>query len=134
MKDLGCVCLYDFTLTNRLDHLLGREEVKGLLYTKERAHVPARYHTAILYEWVPRIWSVNYGTNDSNGVDKAEWFSSQGLPALAALVNRDATGIVSEHDKAVARRAVIFCVDENLYEEGAQGATRRGPRGQRALL
>ena len=124
-KELGCVCLYDFTLTSRLDHLLGREEVKGLLYTKERAHVPARYHQAIFYEWVPRIWAVNYGTDDSGHVDKSEWFSSQGLPALAALVNRDAAKIVSggEHDKAVARRAVIFCVDDNLYEEGAQGAT-----------
>ena len=125
MKDLGCICLYDFTLTSRLDHRLGREESKGLLYTKERAHVPARYHQAIFYEWVPRMWAVNYGTDGSGGVDKAEWFLSQGLPALAALINRDAAGIErgGEHDIAIARRAVIFCVDENLYEEGAQGAT-----------
>ena len=125
MRDLGCVCLYDFTLTSRLDHLLGREEIKGLLYTKERAHVPARYHTAILYEWVPRIWSVNYGVDDRGQVDKTEWFTSQGLPALAALLRRDATAINSggEHDKAIARRPVIFCVDENLFEESAQGAT-----------
>lgn len=125
IKELGCVSLYDFSLTSRLDQLLGREESKGLLYTKERAHVPARYHQAIFYEWVPRMWSVNYGMDESGGVDKAEWFSSQGLPALAALVNRDAPGIErgGEHDIATARRAVIFCVDENLYEQGAQGAT-----------
>ena len=125
MKDLGCICLYDFTLTSRLDHLLGREEVKGLLYTKERAHVPARYHQAILYEFVPRMWSVNYGVDDRGNVDKTEWFTSQGLPALAALLKRDAAAINSggEHDKAIARRAVIFCVDENLFDQGAQGAT-----------
>ena len=42
-----------------------------------------------------------------------------------ALLKRDAAAINSggEHDKAVARRAVIFCVDESLFEEGAQGAT-----------
>ena len=125
MKDLGCICLYDFTLVSRLDHLLGREEVKGLLYTKERAHVPARYHQCILYEWVPRVWSVNYGVDDRGNVDKTEWFTSQGLPALAALLKRDAAAINSggEHDKAIARRALIFCVDENLFEVGAQGAT-----------
>ena len=44
------------------------------------------------------------------------------MPALAALVHRDAPGIErgGEHDIAIA---VIFCVDENLYEQGAQGAT-----------
>ena len=47
------------------------------------------------------------------------------MPALAALLRRDGTAINSggEHDKAIARRALIFCVDENLFEEGAQGAT-----------
>lgn len=122
-KDLGCICLYDFALTSRLDQVLSREEIKGLLYTKERAHVPARFHQAILYEWIPRMWSVNYGVDDNGSIDKAEWFTSQGLPALAALLNRDATAISGEHDKAIARRAVIFCVDEDLYERGAQGAT-----------
>ena len=95
------------------------------LYTKERAHLPARYHQAIFYEWVPRMWAVNYGTDGSGGVDKAEWFLSQGLPALAALINRVTAGIErgGEHDIAIARRAVIFCVDDTLYEQGAQGAT-----------
>jgi len=125
IKDLGCICLYDFVLASRLDHRLGREEVKGLLYTKERAHVPARYHQAIFHEWVPRMWSVNYGVDDRNAVDETEWFTSQGLPALANLLKRDAEAIANggEHDKAIARRAVIFCVDENLFDQGAQGAT-----------
>ncbi len=125
IKDLGCICLCDFVLASRLDHRLGREEVKGLLYTKERAHVPARYHQAIFHEWVPRMWSVNYGVDDRNAVDETEWFTSQGLPALATLLKRDAEAIANggEHDKAIARRAVIFCVDENLFDQGAQGAT-----------
>ena len=125
MKDLGCSCLYDLTLTSRLDHLLDREEVKGLLYVKERAHVPARYHQAIFYEWVPRMWSVNYGVDDRGNVDRTEWFTSQGYPALAALFKRDAAAILrgGEPDKAIARRSVIFSVDENLFEEAAQGAT-----------
>ena len=41
IKELGCLCLYDFSLVSRLDHRLGREEIKGLLYSKERAHIPA---------------------------------------------------------------------------------------------
>ena len=71
------------------------------------------------------MWSVNYGVDDRGNVDKTEWFTSQGLPALAALLKRDAAAINSggEHDKAIARRALIFCVDENLFEVGAQGAT-----------
>ena len=87
--------------------------------------MPARYHQAIFHEWAPRMWSVNYGVDDRNCVDKTEWFTSQGLPALANLLKRDAAAIASggEHDKAIARRAVIFCVDENLFDQGAQGAT-----------
>ena len=87
--------------------------------------MPARYHQAIFHEWVPRMWSVNYGVDAHGALDKTEWFTSQGLPALAALLKRDGAGIESggEHDKAIARRAVIFCVDDSLFQEGAQGAT-----------
>ena len=85
------MCLYDFSLVSRLDHRLGREEIKGLLYSKERAHIPARYHQAILHEWIPRMWSVNYGVDVMGNVDKTEWFSSQFVPSLAALFKRDAS-------------------------------------------
>ena len=42
---------------------------------------------------------------------------------LASATDAAAINSGGEHDKAVARRAVIFCVDESLFEEGAQGAT-----------
>ena len=48
-----------------------------------------------------------------------------GTACLGCLLKRDAAAINSggEHDKAIARRALIFCVDENLFDVNAQGAT-----------
>ena len=52
-------------------------------------------------------------------------FGGVGTSALMLALSAAGAAINSggEHDKAIARRAVIFNVDENLFEEGAQGAT-----------
>ena len=86
-RDLGCVCFYGFTLTSRLDHLLGAVvSTKGVL----SGRVPARHHQRILYELVPRMWSVSHGVDDRGNVDNTERSSSQGLPAeVGALPRRD---------------------------------------------
>ena len=41
------------------------------------------------------------------------------------VIEEDTEGLMksSGHQQAMARRAVIFVVDESLYEDGAQGAT-----------
>ena len=79
MKDLGCICLYDFTLTSRLDHRLGREETKGLLYTKERAHVPAASDRAASmerFQGVPQNWKREF-----RGVQQSIQFGRALAPA-----------------------------------------------------
>ena len=103
---------------------LSKEESKGLLYVKARAHYPAFYHQAILPALVPRLWSINYG--ESNGeIDKADWFKREGLLGLALLAAGDAEALnkSDEHTKAEARRAVIFNVDRTLFRDQHLGVT-----------
>ena len=42
IKELGAIGLYDFEMKAKLDKWLSREEAKGMLYVKERAHIGAR--------------------------------------------------------------------------------------------
>ena len=125
MKELGAVGLYDFEMEAKLDNWLGVEESKGILYVKERAHIGARYHQAVFYELVPRFWAVNYGQDDNGNVDIGEWFSCNNLPGLEKLAKEDEEAIrtASSHDKAVARRAVIFAIDGELFDSEHCGAT-----------
>ena len=125
-KDLGAICLEDHDMRTRGGtHSLTREERKSLLYVKQRAHYHAFYHQAILPEFVPRLWSVNYGKDGQAATDKTEWFASQGLEGLHLLAGGDEQrlNLADEHVKAEARRAVIFFVDEQLFPENARGAT-----------
>ena len=125
-KDLGAICFEDFEMRTRGGtHCLTREEKKSLLYVKQRAHYHAFYHQAILPEFVPRLWSINYGKDKKEAPSKSEWFASQGLEGLRLLVEGDEEGLnrAEEHVKAEARRAVIFCVEEQLFPENAEGAT-----------
>ena len=125
VKDLGAVCFEDFEMNTRGGtHFLTREERKSLLYVKQRAHYHAFYHQAILHEFVPRLWSVNYGMKEGT-VDKTEWFARQGMEGLRLLAAADEAqlNLADEHAKAEARRAVIFYVDEQLFPEDAEGAS-----------
>ena len=64
--------------------------------------------------------------HDENGEDDpSDWFRTEHLDGLVALVREDGEGLgkASAHDQAIAKRAVIFVVDECLYESDAQGAT-----------
>ena len=125
IKELGAIGLSDFELKSKINNRLSIEEIKGLLYIKERAHIGARYHQAVFYEYVPRFWAVNTGKNEDGQDDPTEWFRNEHLHGLVKVIEEDTEGLRSSsgHDQAVARRAVIFIVDESLYEEGAQGAT-----------
>ena len=125
MKDFGAIGLYDFEMKAKLDQWLSVEEAKGFLYVKERAHIGARYHQAVFSELVPRFWCVNYGKRDDNGsVDKAEWFEHNNLPGLALLMEENTKDLMqaSDHLQATARRAVIFQVNEPLYDRDTNQA------------
>ena len=125
IKELGAIGLYDFKLKSKINNRLSREEAKGLLYVKERAHIGARYHQAVFYEFVPRFWAINIGHDDNGEDDPSEWFRTEHLDGLSMLVCEDDEGLTkaNAHDQAIARRAVIFVIDECLYEDNAQGAT-----------
>ena len=125
IKDLGAIGLYDFKTVSKQNTQLNDEELKGLLYVKERAHINARYHQAVFYEFVPRFWAVNYGKDGIGNVDKSEWFICNNLYSLGMLIQEDEAGLrnASAHAQAIARRAVIFAIDDDLYEHDHQGAT-----------
>ena len=122
---LDAVGLYDFEMKSKINSRLSCEEANNLLYVKERAHIGARYHQCVFYEFVPRIWAINMGHDQQGEDDPSEWFRNEHLEGLAKLVQEDAEGLKSSsgHDQAIARRAVIFVVDECLFDGGAQGAT-----------
>ena len=125
VKDLGAIGLYDFQLISKLNNHLSREEVKSLLYVKERAHIGARYHQAVFYEYVPRLWAINMGKDERGNDDPTEWFANEHLEGIVRMLKGDLEGLkrLSEHDKAIARRIVVFVVEDDLFDEKEQGAT-----------
>ena len=125
MVDLGAIGIDDFKLESQLNTRLSKEHVKSLLYTKQRAALPARYHQAIFHEGVPRFWAINWGQHPNGELDKGQWFERENVECLAWLINKDLKSIKDsdEHDKAIARRAVIFPAHEKLYKSNAQSAT-----------
>jgi hypothetical protein len=125
MKELGAVGFYDFELKAKINNRLSTEEKKGFLYVKERAHIGARYHQAVFLEYVPRFWAINMGHNSMGDDDPSEFFRTEYLEGLESLVNEDHERIkeLDGHQQAIARRAVIFVIDECLFDGKSQGAT-----------
>ena len=125
MKELGAVGFYDFELKAKINNRLSTEEKKGFLYVKERAHIGARYHQAVFLEYVPRFWAINMGHNSMGDDDPSEFFRIEYLEGLERLVNEDHERIkeLDGHQQAIARRAVIFVIDECLFGAKTQGAT-----------
>ena len=125
IKELGAIALYDFEMKAKLNQWLSMEEAKSLLYVKERAHIGARYHQAVFYELVPRFWAVNYGAFQNGEVDAGEWFRNNNLQGLELLVNMDEAALraADSHTQAIGRRAVIFRIDEDLFDSKHAGAT-----------
>ncbi len=122
MYGMGCFVFDDFRLETRGGtHRLSIEEVKHLLYVKQRGTVHAFYGDAIFPEGVPRVWSINY----KNADEPESWFErenlngrTEGLLRLqlgdASYFNDPAT---SEETIAVARRAMIFLVNRTLFSQ-----------------
>lgn len=112
-------------MASNINNRLSREEAQGLLYVKARAHIGTRYHQAVFYEFVPRLWAINMGSDPQGGADPSEWFRAEHPEGLAMLVQEDDEGLKQSagHEQAIARRVVISVVDSCLFESGAQGAT-----------
>ena len=116
IKDMGCYVFDDFELKHKTGSLLSQAEQRQFLLVERRAHVGARYHQAVFPESVPRVWAVNRGVDvDTNKSDYGEWFDRNFIEGLARLVREDDEWLQSKatspHDKTVASRAVIFCID-----------------------
>ena len=126
INELGAIGFDDFELKSRGNVRISEENVKQLIYVKMNATVPAMYYPATFNKLVPRVWSINFGADPQTGEDvPSHWFQREHLEGLVRLVNEDHEGItkLSSHDEAVARRAVIFIVDEFLGKPGIPGAT-----------
>ena len=122
MHLLGFFVFDDFTLSTRGGtHTLTMEEVKHLLYVKQRGTVHAFYGDAIFPENIPRIWSINY----KNVTHRTHWFERENhngrLNGLIALAREDVAYFnaneADEEGVAVARRAIIFSVDRALFTQ-----------------
>ena len=124
MNDLGSIGLYDFEMKANRDRL-SMEEAKGLLYVTENGHVSARYHEAVFPENVARFWAINYGKDVQNKPDITGWFRKEDLHALVCLSEENYAHLemLGSNNQAIARRAVIFSVNENFLKGGTQSAT-----------
>ena len=72
--------------------------------------------------------AVNRGVDsETNEPDYGEWFDHNFVEGLARLAREDEEWLqaktTSAHDKAVARRAIIFCIDDYMYENGQSSAS-----------
>ena len=83
-------------MKSKINNRLGRDEAKGFLYVKERAHIGARYHQAVFYEFVPRLWAINMGQDQQGQADPSEWFRAEHLEGLAMLVRETRRGPEAE--------------------------------------
>lgn len=117
MDSKGALMLADLNMKSLMNQRLTVEEEKGLLQVYEAAHLPGRYHQAIIPAGMPRTISVNLGMlPDSQVPDPGYYFETEGMPALAAMARGDLEEFrkCSDNDIAVARRCVVFVVPEGL--------------------
>ena len=125
MKDIGCFIFDDFELSTRgSTHRITPEEMKHLLYVKDNGNVPAFYHTAIFPANKPRMWCINY----KSAMEPSSWFEKYSyLDGLTNLVKRShaffSNPCVDQTDIAIARRAVIFNVDQLLFQRKFEATT-----------
>ena len=140
MENKGALMLADLNMKSLMNQRLTVEEEKGLLQVYEAAHLPGRYHQAIIPAGMPRTISVNLGNRvdvlGNTVPDPGYYFDYEGMPALAAMARRDAEALrnCTDNDIAVAHRCVVFVVsggldlavdrealDEALDDEVAEG-------------
>ena len=120
MESKGALMLADLNMKSLMNQRLTVEEEKGLLQVYEAAHLPGRYHQAIIPAGMPRAISVNLGkvVNEQGQAvpDPGHYFFYEGMPALAAMARGDAEALraCDDNDIAVARRCVVFVVPEEL--------------------
>ena len=119
-KDLGAICLNDFELKSCLNQDFSSEMLKALLDVGDCSSYNARYHVATLPGGRARMWAVNPEGKDEHGnPDWGSWFRRETVSSpLAWLANEsgDVLKTLSECEKAIVRRAVIFRVQEPLFD------------------
>jgi hypothetical protein len=135
-KDLGAVCLNDFELMSCLNQHLTAEGLKGLLDAGDTTSFNCRYHVATLPGGRPRFWAVNPNKTNGTTPDWGSWFMkfpySECLAFLAEEKEKEIEAL-SESDKAIIRRAVIFKISEPLYDapEPASSSTETQEQAKR---
>ena len=76
---------------------------------------------------------MNSGIDDHGRIDHGDWFRREDLKGLAYVVRKDINGLqnASEHDRAIARRAVIFICTNRLYHTATVSASARAAADRR---
>ena len=137
MGFIGCFVMDDFGLKTRggARHL-SIEEVKHLLHVSNSGVVAAHYGDAVFPAHIHRVWCINY----ENTANRGSWFERQNaegsMDGLIDLLSGDSSRFYGPGAKedviAVARRAIIFNVDEQLFAEAAAEGTSKGTELARA--
>ena len=124
MHTLGCFVFDDFALTTRGGtHKVTMEELKQFLNVSQRGSVHAFYGDAIFPEVMPRIWCLNY----RSGEDRTHWFRREmhggNTCGLVDLMDGELEPFNKQNanaeDIAIARRVIIFEVNEALFSQEA---------------
>ncbi len=113
----------DFAMKSCLNQEFASEMLKAMLDAGDSTSYKARYRVTALPRRRPQLWAVNPGTNDEAGQpDCGSWFrrSIVSVPLVCfAVEDKVALKSLSERDKAIVWRAVIFTVAEPFFEASA---------------
>ena len=129
MAVIAVFILTDFEMVSRCGQSLSFENAKNLFGVDELGEVPARYHVAHFPEFRPMLCAVNHSYDEHGKPDYGSWFMKQSTPlsVLANLANNKPLEIAkaSEDEKAIARRCIIFCCDEDLFDKSTDNQYAR---------
>jgi len=122
LERCGALLWTDFTMRSLRDEKVGKEAAKSLFDVEEGGQLPARWHAACLPPEKPHMFAINSGKEKDGEPDWEDWFRENKLKGLKYLVNGDEEKLraASEHDKAMARRVIIFKAKKDSWERSAE--------------
>jgi hypothetical protein len=118
----GCMKLYgtmiydDCEMRSLQNTKLSKTDLLSLFHVQQGGSFIARYHDAILPKGVPKIMCQN--NRKDKGVE-ISWFRDNDMIAADALMQGSLEGIrqQGDQDQALARRMIIFHVQDSLIDE-----------------